>query len=231
MDNKLTVFDKRSEKFIKHINIELCEPRGLAVTPDNYIIVADDHKIRKIDIDGNCIASVGKYGDKEGEFKYVGSVTISPDNEYLYVTDYENDRIQILGASDFEFKKNRGNFNRPTHTATCTDGIRKQLYVCNSCDHNIYQYTLINSTKWNLTKMFGHGYLNQPFRMAIREGILYVTDRINNCIVMFTTDGEFVGYYGKEQELFDHPSGILFDDEEEKLYICDDYNNRIVVIY
>ena len=243
MDNKLTVFDKKSEKFIKHINIPLCEPRGLAVTPDNYIIVADDHKIRKIDIDGKCIASVGKYGDKKGEFKYVGSVTISPDNQYLYVTDYENDRIQILNASNFDFIEDirdhkedihdheedihdhEGDLiNRPTHTAI--DG--KQLYVCNSRGHNIQQYSFADH-EWEPTKKFENKHLNQPFRMAIREGILYVTDRINNCIVMFTTDGEFVGYYGKE--LFNRPSGILFDYEEDKLYICDDYNNRIIVIH
>ena len=67
-NSKLAVFDAESEEFIKHINIPLCEPRGLAVTPDNYIIVADNHKIRKIDIDGKCIASVGKYGDKKRNF-------------------------------------------------------------------------------------------------------------------------------------------------------------------
>ena len=43
-------------------NVDFSYPRGVAITPDNFILVVDEHKIQKISMDGKCIASVGKQG-------------------------------------------------------------------------------------------------------------------------------------------------------------------------
>ena len=148
-----------------------------------------------------------------------------------------------MDASDFSFKAFIGNETPkprlPTHTAI--DG--KTLYVCSSGRHCIVQYTLHDNLHAECYQMFGNDHLYQgehsmeeedyqPFRMAIREGILYVTDHINNRIVMFTSDGKYVGYYaGEDLDLFNCPVGISFDSTGDKLYVCDQGNNRIVVIY
>ena len=44
-------------------NAEFSHPRGVAFTPDNFILVSDEsHKVQKISMDGDCVASVGKEG-------------------------------------------------------------------------------------------------------------------------------------------------------------------------
>ena len=43
-------------------NVNFRYPRGVVITPDNFILVADNHKIQKISMDGECIKSVGKQG-------------------------------------------------------------------------------------------------------------------------------------------------------------------------
>ena len=40
-------------------NVEFFYPHGIAITPNNFIIVTDKHKIQKISMDGKCIESVG----------------------------------------------------------------------------------------------------------------------------------------------------------------------------
>ena len=89
-----------------------------------------------------------------------------------------------------------------------------------------------NEHLYQITKKCSKENHYQPFRMAIREGILYVTDHIKNHIVMFTSDGKCVDCYpGEELHLFNCPVGISFDSTGNKLYVCDQGNNRIVVIY
>ena len=72
--NRVTVLDEQKKK-IKSFStcggdIKFSSPRGIAITPDNFILVTDEHKIQKISMDGKLIASVGQYGTKPLEFNY-----------------------------------------------------------------------------------------------------------------------------------------------------------------
>ena len=62
-------------------------PRGIAITPDNFILVTDNHKIQKISMDGKLIASVGQQGTKPLEFNCPWGITISPTTGQIYVAD------------------------------------------------------------------------------------------------------------------------------------------------
>ena len=65
--NCITLLDKERKKlktFASSENINFTQPCGVAITPDNFILVADDHKIQKLTMDGKLEASVGQQGSK-----------------------------------------------------------------------------------------------------------------------------------------------------------------------
>ena len=65
----VTVLDKDRKKVNSFVqtsrrseNVKFSNPHGVAITPDNFIVVAYNHKIQKISMNGNCVKSVGKQG-------------------------------------------------------------------------------------------------------------------------------------------------------------------------
>ena len=57
------------------------------------------------ELDGTFIAQIGRKGSGEGEFNAPGRIAIDVSNEYIYVCDYCNHRVQIF-CKDFDIKTN-----------------------------------------------------------------------------------------------------------------------------
>ena len=55
--NCVTVLD-RDRKKVKSFCQNIFCPAGVAITPDNFILVADEHKIQKLSMDGECISQL-----------------------------------------------------------------------------------------------------------------------------------------------------------------------------
>ena len=84
----VTVLDKEGKK-VKSFgkgngNIKFSIPSGVVVTPDNFILVVDNHKIQKISIDGEYITSVGKEGSGPVEFDHAYGIGISSTTGHIY---------------------------------------------------------------------------------------------------------------------------------------------------
>ena len=70
------------------------------------------------------------------------------------------------------------------------------------------------------------------FYMCIANGFIYMSSFYNNCISVYTLSGYFVTYFGsKGHKLGDFtvPQGIAFDEELNKMFICDRDNSRVQV--
>ena len=77
---------------------EFKHPSGIALTPDNELIVADYQNDRLQVFDattGDFVKTIGRHGGAEGEFERPFDVAIAPDGHIL-ATDYENHRVQVL---------------------------------------------------------------------------------------------------------------------------------------
>ena len=77
--------------------------------------------------------------------------------------------------------------------------------------------------------------INQPlsvFSVLYHDNnLIYITDHGNHCISVFTTDSQFVDYFGGQGSSvgqFNEPNGITFD-REGYLYVCDSDNDRLVI--
>ena len=234
--NCITVLDREGKKlksFTSSGNIKFSNPRGVAITPDNFILVTDNHKIQKLTMNGKLIASVGQRGSKPLEFNVPVDIAISPTTGQIYVVDCYNHRIQVLNP-DLTFSYSfgskgsaEGQFNFPTFIAIDNQGL---VYVSDNGNHRIQVFTSKGKyiSKFG-TRGSGPGQLHSPTGLVINNNLLYVAERDNFRVSIFTTNGQFVSSFGERgRDQFSGPHGITLDNEGY-LYICDLGNNRLVM--
>ena len=245
--NCVTVLDSDGKKVKsfgqKIIGVKFSQPRGVAITPDNFILVTDNHKIQKISIDGAYISSVGRQGSGPLEFDVPRGIAVSLTTDNIYVVDSNNCRIQVLNPDlTFLFMfgtkgTTKGKFDRPGDVTIDKQGV---LYITNIGNHRIqlytsegqflYQFGALGSNPGRLICPVGIITDNNDL-MYITESTLYPGHVGNNRVSVFTTEGQFVRSFGEpgcEVDQFNSPYGIAFD-REGYLYVCDFYNNRLVV--
>jgi sugar lactone lactonase YvrE len=101
-----------SIEYVKNIgNIESLNENVLFYMPadiafdskDNiYILDSGNHRIQKFDANGKYLATFGRQGEGPGEFQYPISLDINPEG-YIYISNPQNQRIQILKPNGAEF--------------------------------------------------------------------------------------------------------------------------------
>ena len=206
-------------------NVKLFGPRGVAITPDHFILVSDEHKIHMISMDGHLIASVGKEGYRSLQFNAPYGITISPITGQVYIADRGNNRIQVLNP-DLTFSHSfgsegsaNGEFQLPRNIAFDSQGL---VYVADSDNDCIQKF----SPDGKFMGQFGIK-LEEPVGITIDTAatdLVYVSEYDNHSISVFTSDGAFVKSFGE----FRNPKGLKFD-KDGFLYVCDFNNCRIVV--
>ena len=181
-------------------------PRGIAISKDNILYVADahNHQIKKISNDGIVSIITGsidgfKDGNKnESLFSAPHGITISQDGT-LYIADTFNHRIRkistdgivsTVAGSNLGFRDGNANdslFNHQSGIAISHDGT---LYVADHNNHRIRKISTngIVSTITGSNEGLEDGNTNEslfyfPWSIAIsRNGALYVTDSGNQRI-------------------------------------------------
>uniref|UniRef100_A0A1X7UGT5 RING-type domain-containing protein n=1 Tax=Amphimedon queenslandica TaxID=400682 RepID=A0A1X7UGT5_AMPQE len=241
----VTILDREGKK-VKSLGgeggsdiVKFSFPRGIAITPDKFILVSDsNHRIQKISMVGDLIASVGEEGSGPLHLKYPAGIAISPITGQVYIADRGNHRIQVLNP-DLTFSHSfgsegsaNGQFKYPRDIAIDSQGL---VYVADSDNHRIQKFSPDGKFVGHFShKKFVSGKLNKPMGIAIdtvATGLVYVSDIGNNCISVFTSDGAFVskfGSKGSDIDQFNDPYGLAFD-KDGFLYVCDFSNSRLVV--
>ena len=219
-------------------SVQFFAPHGVAITPDNFILVSDKHRIQKISMDGDRVASVGEEGSGRQQFKYPDGIAISPITGQVYIADWFNHRIQVLNP-DLTFShlfdkrgSANGQFSNPRDIAIDSQGL---VYVADAGNHHIQKFTLNGKFIAQFgSKGSGPGQLNSPRGITIDTAgtsLVYVSEGGNNRVSVFTSDGVFVSSFGRKGsniDQLDAPVGLRFD-KKGFLYVCDYSNNRLVI--
>ena len=102
-EGAVIVFDKQGKK-LRTIKHTFQKPFGIVVDKDDTILVSDidGHCVYKLDKDGNQLEVIGREGSGNGDFQRPRSVAIV--GEYVFVCDYDNERIQVF-SRELEFVK------------------------------------------------------------------------------------------------------------------------------
>lgn len=127
---------------------ELRHPVGLAFDAAMqrlYVADTHDHDIKVFDADGRLLHTLGRRGEKPGEFNYPTYLALAKGE--LYVTDTMNARVQVLDAETGESKRiigergmNVGNLVRPKGVAVDDEG---NVYIVES----YYDHLLVFNKK------------------------------------------------------------------------------------
>jgi DNA-binding beta-propeller fold protein YncE len=193
MDARVIVYD-RDGKFLRSWGEKIFTPRthGIAIGPDDMVYTVDDgdHTVRKFTPEGKQVMMIGTPG-KASDTGYDGKTIAS---------------IQRGGPP----------FNRPTDVAVAPNG---ELYVCDGYGNaRVHRFaadgTLIRS--WGEPGS-GPAQFNLPHGIGISpDDRVFVTDRENDRIQIYTRDGQLMDIWEHVQR----PTDIAFD-QEGRVYVSE----------
>lgn len=191
---KVFGFDKNSGKTVLSIGGpgQFQSPAGMVYDEErNRLYVADSHGhvIKVFDNDAKLLFTIGKRGDKDGEFNFPSYVALDK-NGRLYVVDSFNFRVQIFDAEGKFLKKFgklgdvSGSFSRPNGIAVDSEG---HIYVVDASFNNFQIFNEDGKLLlWigNTGRNTGQFYL--PSGLYIdKEDRIYVSDTFNRRIQVF----------------------------------------------
>jgi DNA-binding beta-propeller fold protein YncE len=199
---------------------------GVAVDGEDrvFLICRGDHPIIMYDRTGHFLGSWG-----EGEFTYrTHGITIGPDGT-VWCTDDGNHTVRQFtpngkllttlgtmntpsdtgydGKDSINIPRPGGPFNRPTNLAI---GPRGDLYVSDgygNCRVHRFSSTGALKQSWGVAGK-GPGQFHLPHGIAVSaDGRVFVCDRENDRIQIFSPDGDYLGEWTDTQR----PTHIVFD--------------------
>ncbi|XP_040578188.1 uncharacterized protein tn isoform X2 [Lepeophtheirus salmonis] len=212
-------------------------PRGIAVGPDNTIVVADssNHRVQVFNEFGNHKFSFGGYGNDVGEFDCLAGVAVNRIGQYI-IADRYNHRIQLFDPSGHFLRSfgsqgsSDGKFSYPWGLTTDALGF---IYVCDKENHRVQVF----QSDGSYVGKFGTvgtkpGQLEHPHYIAVSNtNRVIVSDSNNHRIQIFDINGKVLTTFGSEgtgDAQFKFPRGVSVD-EQGYIFVADSGNNRIQI--
>jgi DNA-binding beta-propeller fold protein YncE len=125
---------------------------------------------------GAPIASFGGHGSADGQFVSPREIALAPDGSVVYVVDKGNHRVEVSSQACWEVSGVRRSLAVPhprVHRVTdaCNPGC-VQVFTLGG------EYVAcIGGQKGSLLHQ-----LNRPWGLAVSSDLLFVSDRLNNCV-------------------------------------------------
>lgn len=160
-------------------------PRGIAVAPDNSIVVADssNHRVQVFDSNGIFVKEFGQYGNGEGEFDCLAGVAVNRIGQYI-IADRYNHRIQVLDPQGRFLRQfgsqgtTDGKFNYPWGITTDALGF---IYVCDKENHRVQVFQSDGTFAGKFGSCgSGEGQLEHPHYIAVSNTNRVIVSDSNN---------------------------------------------------
>jgi len=178
-----------------------------------------DDMIMKFTTDGERVLEIGRRGQSTGNLdtenvSQATDVFVDTEANEVYVADgYGNNRVVVFDSETGSFKRMWGAFGNPPPPTS---------------EPNV-------PVPQPQTTPEGPEEFGLPHAIKVsRDGVVYVADRINNRIQMFTREGEFlkqVRVTNEDSTVVPVPAGFAFspDQDQQFLYVVDSGPMRIVI--
>lgn len=196
------------------------QPHGIYIDAEDNVWVGggwDEHHVIKFSREGEFLLQIGEKGQTEGSnsTEYLGGPTeiaVDVEGKEVFIADgYGNKRVVVFDSETGEYKRHWGAYGNVPHDEP------RGRYSYSSGDEPSDQF-----------RGPVHG-------IAIsNDGLLYVTDRMNNRVQVFHKNGEFIDEVIIRPETLAMGSawdvGFSEDQEQRWLYVPDGTNSTVWVV-
>lgn len=220
------------------------EPWDVTVAPDGSIYVADtwNHRVQKLDADGNPIAAWGRFGqyspdNQAGSGAFYGprGLAVGPEGR-IYVADTGNKRVQVFepnGAYAFEWGgagTAEGYLDEPVGIAIDSDN---QVFVADTWNRRVQVFAPDGTflRQWPIEGWDAGIAEEKPYLAVDAENHVYVTDPGNYRVLVFDDRGAYLtsfGQYGTDERSFALPTGIAVA-KDGTIYVTDAHAHRVLI--
>ena len=203
----------KSFEFVFQFSEKMGTPVGICFKQNKvYVTQYSSHCLNVYSTEGKYLKSVGVKGKKELEFDKPSGLDISTDKGRIYITEYENDRLQCL---DLNLKFN--SFIDNVLGAKYVKLTSNEIVVLSSRNPCVSLYTYSHQLiREMIPKGEGNVVVHPSFFVLDKSLKILITDFKSHCFSVFSFGGELIHRFGKEGEKrgeFINPIGIAIDIE------------------
>lgn len=220
---------------------EIISPAGMAVTSSGELVVASQYHLKRFDLEGKVLGTVGSYLEPEGDCTLQGPLGLAVGKEgRIYVVETTKNRVKIFN-SDFTYHSSfsegdrrlgPGRLNSPMSVAINSRG---EVFVTDMGNNDVQVFSAEGEYLWRFKKQgTGLGSIASPMAIAVdAQDYVYVASGAGS-ISIFKTENdqaEFVkafGSHGAELGCFT-AIRCMHIDREGKLYVGEMTTKRIQV--
>ena len=226
-NHRVQVYNKSFE-FIFQFSEKMNTPVGICIKQNKvYVTQYNSHCLNVYSTEGKCLNSVGVKGKKELEFDKPKGLDISTDKDRIYITEYDNDRVQCLNLN-LKFNSIIDNVMGARDVKLTSDEI--VVLSCRNPCVSLYTYS-----HQLIREMIprGEGNVVLPSFFILDKSLnILITDYNSHKVSVFSFGGEFIHRFGKEGEKrgeFINPRGIAIDIEGRILVDSDNPEHCIQI--
>ena len=196
---------------------------SVAIFGNRILISQNNDCILKYQLNGKFISKIGKYGNGELEFNCPFGLTIDESNGNIYVSDYHNNRIQIL-SQDFRFVSQFGKdiLKYPFDVKLSKEYIFV-LDQSNPCLH-IFNYNHILQ-KSVISRGKGKEVIFPFYFFIDQTDNILISDRDSNSIRIFNNEFQLI----HKISVSPNPMGITVDKRGRVIVVCRADNNCLQI--
>ena len=211
-NNRVQVYNKSFE-FVFQLCEKMGTPAGICIKQNKvYVTQYTSHCLNVYSTEGKFLKSVGVKGKKVLEFNRPRGLDISTDKVRIYITEYENDRVQCLDL-DVKFNSFIDNVFGAKDVKLTSDEI-VVLSNRNPCvSLYTYSHQLIREM---IPRGEGNPVVAPSFFFPDKSLNILISDFKNHCVSIFSFGGELIHRFGKEGEKRGEllePAGVTIDVE------------------
>jgi DNA-binding beta-propeller fold protein YncE len=206
----------------------LCQPYGIASTPENDIIITDyeNHRVIRFSSQGIYKNHFGNLGNSPGFFNYPTDVSVDR-NGFIYVADEQNTRVQKFTAQGeflLSFGDQESDDQRLGPIFSLSIDRLNQVWVADPTHNRIQIY----SSEGEQIRFPEIQDLSEPASIhCLENGDFLVGDRSSTLLKLFDNDGKLIRGLEKEGLGFGEIYFIA-SHHEHGFFATDYWSNRIL---
>lgn len=215
----------------------LGRPYGLGVDSKGRVYVADSYVSAVFIFDLEQKTTQLLRNGVEAAFGTIIGLTVDEDDR-VFVVDALRHRVAVFGK-DLKLETYFGDTDLQHPGGVAVDSENRFVYVVDTDKQHV---AVFDADSFKLLRTIGHGpkavgdedpgSLSKPSNVAIDpDGLVYVSDTMNNRIQVFDADGNFVRMWGKQCDApgcFARPKGISLDSDGH-IWVADAFLNTVQI--